>query len=121
MKKSFFFLFGAAILFSASAKSQSLSSPSGGAVENSFMSPMLGTDFTVSIVVSDSKANPVAGAKVTLPCSGLPYEFTDAKGTAIFSGSGSCPCTDAPVNVSTTKSNVNQYVYCGTNNVSLPQ
>jgi hypothetical protein len=122
MKKSFFLLFGAAILFSFNAKSQSIASPmGGGAVDNSMITPMLGGEWTVSIVVTDSKSNPVAGAKVTLPCSGQSYEFTDAKGTAVFVGAGSCPCTNSPVNVSTSKSNVNQYVYCGTNSVVLPQ
>lgn len=121
MKKSFFLLFSAAILFSFSAKSQSLSAPAGGSTDNSLIVPLLGGEWSVSIVVSDSKSNPVSGAKVTLPCSGQPYEFTDAKGTAVFTGAGSCPCTDQPVNVSTSKSNVNQYVYCGTNSVTLPQ
>lgn len=121
MKKSFFLLFGAAILFSASAKSQSLSSPASESTESISFSPMGGTIWSVTVVVTDSKSNPVSGAKVTLPCSGEPYELTDAKGTAVFTGSGSCPCTDAPVNVTTTLSNVNQYIYCGTNNVTLPQ
>jgi hypothetical protein len=122
MKKSFFLLFSAAILFSFNAKAQSLSSPTGaGAVENFSISPMLGGEYNVTLVVTDSKSNPVAGAKVTLPCSGQPFEFTDAKGTVVFAGAGSCPCTNSPANISTTKSNVYQNVYCGTNYVTLPQ
>ena len=120
MKKTFFLLFSAGILFSINAKAQSVASPSG-LESGSTIMPALGGEWSVVIVVSDSKGSPVSGAKVTLPCSGQPYELTDAKGTVDFTGAGSCPCTDAPVNVSTSKSNVNQYVYCGTNNVSLPQ
>ena len=121
MKKTFFLLFSAGILFSVSAKAQTAISPSSGTDANSFMTPMLGGEWGVTILVQDSKGLAVSGAKVTLPCSGEPYEFTDAKGSAVFSGAGSCPCTDSPANVSTSKSNVNHYVYCGTNNVTLPQ
>jgi hypothetical protein len=121
MKKIFFLLFSAGILFSVSAKAQSLSAPAGGGTDNFIAIPMGGTEWTVSIVVSDSKGSPVLGAKVTLPCSGESFELTDAKGTAVFVGFGSCPCTDSPVNVTTSRSNVNQYVYCGINNVTLPQ
>jgi hypothetical protein len=122
MKKTFFLLFSASILFSFTTKAQSLSSPASGGVEtNSMITPMLGGEWGVSIVVTDLKGNPVSGAKVNLPCSGAPYEFTDAKGTALFQGAGSCPCTSSAANVSTSKSNVNQYVSCGTNNVTLPQ
>ncbi len=118
MKKSFFLLFSAGILFSFNAKSQSVATPVG-----DFSSTIMpaGGEWGVAIVVTDSKGLPVSGAKVTLPCSGEPYQLTDAKGDANFIGAGSCPCTDQPVNVSTSKSNVNQYVYCGTNNVTLPQ
>jgi hypothetical protein len=119
MKKTFFLLFSAGILFSVSAKAQSVATPTGDN-SNSIMMPMAG-EWGLTIVVVDSKGSPVSGAKVTLPCSGEPYELTDAKGNADFSGAGVCPCTSSTVNVTTTKSNVNQTVSCGTNNVPLPQ
>ena len=109
MKKTFFLLFCAGILFSIDGKAQASATPmNGGNIDNSMMTPMLGSEWSVMIVVSDSKSNPVSGAKVTLPCSGQPYEMTDTKGTALFSGAGSCPCSEATVNVTTPKSNVNQ-------------
>jgi hypothetical protein len=120
MKKTFFLLFSAGILFSINAKAQSVASPSG-VGGGSGIIPDLGGEWSVVIVVSDSKGNPVSGAKVTLPCSGESYELTNAEGNADFSGSGTCPCTESLVNVNTSKSNVNQDVSCGTNDVTLPQ
>jgi len=119
MKKTFFLLFSAGILFSVNAKAQSVASPA--SLGGGTIIPDLGGEWSVVIVVSDSKGNPVSGAKVTLPCSGESYELTDSKGNADFSGSGTCPCNESLVNVSTSKSNVNQDVTCGTNDVSLPQ
>jgi hypothetical protein len=119
MKKTFFLLFSAGILFSTTSKAQSVAGQSS---DNSFgIIPMGESEWTVQIVVSDSKGNPVSGAKVSLPCSGEAAEVTDAKGNADFSGAGTCPCATGTVNVTTTKSNVNQGVGCGLNDVTLPQ
>jgi hypothetical protein len=117
MKKTFFILISAGILFSVNAKAQSTTSPAGVGT----IIPDLGGEWSVSIVVTDSKSNPVSGAKVVLPCSGEPNEYTNAKGTASFTGSGTCPCNESLVTVSTTQSKVQQDVTCGTNDVSLPQ
>ena len=121
MKKSFFLLFSAAILFSFNAKAQSAATPSTLGTGAGTITPALGGEWGVLIVVSDSKGNPVSGAKVTLPCSGQTFEFTDSKGTVDFIGAGSCPCTSSNANISTSKSTVNQAVSCGTNYVTLPQ
>jgi hypothetical protein len=119
MKKTFFLLFSAGILFSVNAKAQSAVSPAGAGIGS--FTPDLGGEWSVSILVNDSKGNPVSGAKVTAPCTGEAYELTDGKGTVDFMGSGSCPCNVSLANVSTSKSNVNQSVSCGTNTVTLPQ
>ena len=118
MKKSFFLLFSAAILFGFNAKAQSANTSSSA---SGTISPALGGEWSVIIVVSDSRSKPVSGAKVTLPCSGQSFQVTDATGKVDFVGAGSCPCTSSNANIQTTKSNVNRAVSCGTNNVTLPQ
>ena len=120
MKKLFFLLFSASILCSYNAKAQSAATPAGTS-SNFTITPAMGGEWNVIIVVTDAKGSPVSGAKVNLPCSGQTFEFTDSKGTVDFIGSGSCPCTSSNANVQTSRSNVNQAVSCGTNYVSLPQ
>lgn len=124
MKKTLLLVFCAAILLCASsAKAQTLdvSSSSFQTDGNSLVHPMLGGEWTVTILVTDIYSRPIQGALVSAPCTGLASQYTDAHGNAIFAGIGSCPCAVASVHVTTTSCDKTvKIATCGTTMVTCP-
>lgn len=122
MKKTLLFVFCASILLCASsAHAQTAQTSQTTTLDASGMmvQPMAGTEYVVGIVVTDVKGNPKQGAYVTAPCAGSP-KYTDAHGTASWSGIGACPCNSSPATVTTTGCELSPKVSCGTNNVVCP-
>jgi hypothetical protein len=125
MKKSLLLVFCAVILLCAnSAKAQTLSQSSTTTTLNSsgLISPMgAGSEWGVTIVVTDIHAVPIQGALVSAPCTSLPSAYTDAHGQVSFVGTGACPCTKASVHVTTTGCDKYATIAtCGTTTVTCP-
>jgi hypothetical protein len=83
--------------------------------------PMAGGEWSVIIVVSDSKSSPIVNALVSAPCTGLANQYTNNTGTAEFDGTGVCPCANANVSVTVTGTLKNTKIpTCGTYPVTFP-
>ncbi|MBS1684982.1 MAG: hypothetical protein JSS76_09515 [Bacteroidetes bacterium] len=122
MKKTLLFVFCASILLCAtSAHAQTAQASQTTTLDASGMivRPMAGTEYGVSIVVTDLKGNPKQGVYVTAPCAGS-AKYTDAHGVAAWYGSGVCPCNSSPATVTTSGCELYPKVSCGTNNVVCP-
>ena len=122
MKKSLLIVFCAAILLCLSfgANAQTLGVSSSSAQTDGFVVRPLGGEWGVSILVTDIYSRPIPGALVNAPCTGQGSQYTNSTGHATFAGSGSCPCTQSPVTVTTGACNKQVKVSCGTTLVMCP-
>lgn len=125
MKKSLLLVFCAAILLcSFSAKAQTLSQSATTTTTldaNGLVRSMGGTEWGVTILVTDIHSVPIQGALVSAPCTGLASVYSDAHGLASFLGLGACPCTKAAAHVTTTGCDKNFTIStCGTTTVTCP-
>jgi hypothetical protein len=67
------------------------------------------------IFVNDEYGNPIVGAECEAPCTGLPTQYTNANGEAIFKIPGSCGCHNSPAQVITSTCLQKLSVDCGGN------
>ena len=80
------------------------------------VSPVIKGPLIIGITVVDDSNDPIEGAEVTAPCTGLPPAYTNAEGYASFSVS-TCNCGDKPAHISTAQGcDVNISLVCGTGN-----
>ena len=120
MKKTLLLVFCAAILFCANtAKAQTANTLSNTQTLNAsgMVSPMsAGGEWTVTIIVTDIKSNPIQGALIAAPCAGG-SAYTNASGAVNWSGTGTCPCSNVNIHVTTTNCDKYVKIVCGTTNV----
>lgn len=82
----------------------------------------VGGELQLTWWVVDVNMKPVAGALVSVPCTGQPAKYTDAKGMAVFSVGNVCPCNGDDATVTTQKGCYQQLkVSCGTYQVQCNQ
>ena len=73
----------------------------------------------IAITVVDDSNDPIEGAEVTAPCTGLPPAYTNSSGVASFTVS-TCNCGDKPAHISTAQGcSVNISLVCGTGNKAV--
>lgn len=71
----------------------------------------------ILVIVYDQKSNPIQGAMVDAPCTGLPAQYTDANGVAVFNIDGQCNCDQGTAQVTTKTCNMQVPIDCGTTQV----
>ena len=84
--------------------------------------PNIGGEVILTITVLDISNNPIQGATVSAPCTGLASKLTDIHGVAKFSMGTVCSCSEDLVTVTTPKGCYQQiHVNCDKYNVICNQ
>lgn len=78
------------------------------------INPIKGQQY-IAIMVFDGYENPIAGATVNAPCTGMKPVITGANGVATFILPGACNCNGAPAYVTTSTCSTTVPLQC--NNV----
>ncbi len=82
----------------------------------------IGGELPLWVMVTDYNNKPIMGAMVSIPCTGQPAKYTDAKGQVVFMVGNVCPCNNDDAVVTTQKGCYQTLkVSCGTYQVQCNQ